>query len=154
MRKFCTKTLQLETPTRPPLWYTLRMITMQAVVAGEVRCSWSQAGIVGLCFPAKNNKCIVERIVSWTMHRETYHIVSPPHKRYIPETLLQFKTQEIAFAYNLFLSRQIILKFFTENNSIIAVFRAKVQNNLKSGMDTMNGWVWPGKKHRPDSCGN
>ena len=96
----------------------------------------------------------VERFVSWTMYRETYHIGSPPHKRYLSETLLQFKTQEIAFAYNLFLSCQIILKFFTENNSIIAVFRAKVQNNLKTGMDTMNGWVWPGKKHRPASCGD
>ena len=76
MRKFFTKTLHLETPMRPPLLHLLRMITVQAAVAGGVRCSWSQAGIVGLYFPAKNNKCIVEHIVSWTMHRETYCIVT------------------------------------------------------------------------------
>ena len=57
----------LEITTRAPLLYPLRTITVQAAVAGRVRCSWSQARIVGICFPALNNKCIVERIVSWTM---------------------------------------------------------------------------------------
>ena len=52
------------------------MFTALATVAGGVRCSWSQARIVGLCFPAKNNKCIVERIILWTVYRETYRIVT------------------------------------------------------------------------------
>ena len=74
------KKLRLETPTTPSLLYTLRMITVHSAVAGEVWCSWSQAGIVGLSFPAKNNKYIMDCIVSWTLYRETYRIVTKAYQ--------------------------------------------------------------------------
>ena len=74
--KFYTKTLHLETQTRPPLLYPLRKITVQAAVALGMQCPFSQAGIVGRCFLTKNNKCIMERIISRTMYRKTYLIVT------------------------------------------------------------------------------
>ena len=35
--------------------------------------------IARLCFPAKNSKCIVECIVSWTMYHEMYCIITTGH---------------------------------------------------------------------------
>ena len=58
---------------------------------------------------------------------------------YIPsETDLQLKSYEIAFAYNLLLSCQMVLKFCTEHGSITAVLCAKFQNHLANEIGFMD----------------
>ena len=58
--------------------------------------------------------------------------------RYTPETHLKPKSREIAFARNLLLSCQIVLKFCTEHDSITVVLCAKFQHDLTTRMDVMD----------------
>ena len=50
-----------------------------------------------------------------------------------PETSLKLKSSEILFVHYLFLRRQIVSKFCTEQGSVTAVLCAKFQNNWTKG---------------------
>ena len=58
--------------------------------------------------------------------------------RYLSETHLKPKSVEIWFAHNLFLNYLIILKFWTEHGSVIAMLCAKFKNDLTTEMDVMD----------------